>query len=604
MSKAKKTVGWILILILLAGAIVVVPTVWLKPWSIDHFYARTFLIFALRHPMMLSSMRILEPMGLEFHNNDLDDVSIAFQRKEAAWLDRQVEILHSYDRESMDDAGKLSYDILDWFLQDSQQANRFMFHDYPIDQLGGAHTGLPDFMTTTHQIHDRGDAEDYVTRLEGFGRYFDQVIEGLRHRDSLGILPPSWVFPKVLQEIDEFIVDSPRESVLYEHLERRLSELEMSGEARESIQEGAAEAIEAVVVPAYRDLRAVMAEQQTRATDDDGAWKLPDGEDFYAQRLRHHTTTELTPDQIHTLGLIQVDRNLAEMRAILEAQGYEVDGMGAAMQALSEEDRFRYPDTAEGRQQILDDFTAIVEEADAALDAAFDLRPQAGVEVVRIPEFKEDNSTGAYYDGPPFDGSRPGRFYVNLRGVDEHTRFNMRTLAFHEAVPGHHFQIALAQEMEGVPFFRRIIPFTAYVEGWAHYSETVADEYGFHPDPFSRLGYLQAQLFRAVRLVVDTGIHSQRWTRERAIDYMLTKTGIAEVDVVAEIERYIVNPGQACAYKVGQLKILELRERAQLALGDAFSIMEFHNVVLQNGAMPLSLLEEQIDAWIAEAASS
>ena len=292
------------------------------------------------------------------------------------------------------------------------------------------------------------------------------------------------------------------------------------------------------------------------------------------------------------------------MRTILESAGYEVESIGAAMQALNEDERFRYPDTAEGRQQILDDFTTIVEAADAALDDAFDLRPKAGVEVVRIPEFKEDNSTGAYYDAPPFDGSRPGRFYVNLRGVDEHNRFNMRTLAYHEAVPGHHFQIALAQEMEDVPFFRRIIPFTAYVEGWAHYSETVADEYGFHPDSYSRLGYLQAQLFRAVRLVVDTGIHSRRWTREQALEYMLDNTGMAEIDVVAEIERYIVNPGQACAYKVGQLKILELRERALDELGDAFEIKEFHNVVLRNGAMPLSLLEEQVERWIAEVRAS
>jgi len=600
MSKRKKGLLSLLLVILLLGALFLVPTVWYKPWSIDHFYSRIFLQFAMKHPMMLSSMRLLEPMGLHFHSDDLDDVSIEFQLEEARWLDKQVEILHSYDRNSLEPSEQLSYDILEWFLLDAQRSNEFLFHNYPVNQMSGVHTGLPDFMLTTHQIEDERGARNYISRLGGFGDFFDQTTEGLAYREEIGIVPPRFVLDKVIDETESFANQPVKDNPLYTHFEARVSELDLEPKKQTALLQQAEAAIGDVVMPAYEKLGATLHELRWQATDDDGVWKLPNGEAFYNQTLQHHTTTSMTADQIHQLGLEEVARIQAEMRSILEAEGYEVTSVGQSMQALGEEERFRYPDTDDGRQQILDDYTTIVADADAGLDAAFNLRPKAGVEVVRIPQFREANSTTAYYDSPAFDGSRPGRFYVNLRNVDEHNRFNMRTLAYHEAIPGHHFQIALTQEMEDVPFFRRVVPFTAYEEGWALYSEIVADEAGFHPDPYSRLGYLQGQLYRAVRLVVDTGIHAKRWTREEALDYMMDNTGMPETDVVSEIERYIVNPGQACAYKVGQLHILELRQRAKERMGPLFDLKGFHDVILGNGAMPLTLLEQQVDRWIEQ----
>ncbi|MCK5201532.1 MAG: DUF885 domain-containing protein, partial [Spirochaetales bacterium] len=266
---------------------------------------------------------------------------------------------------------------------------------------------------------------------------------------------------------------------------------------------------------------------------------------------------------------------------------------------LTREEQFLYPDTDEGRQQILDDYEAIIMDIDAGLDDYFDLRPKQTVEVQRVPVFKEKTSSGAYYNPPSLGGGRPGIFYVNLRSVAEIPKFGMRTLAYHEAIPGHHFQMALAQEVTGLPTFRKVYPFTAYAEGWALYAEQLAWEIGFHKDPFNNLGRLQAELFRAVRLVVDTGLHYKRWSREKAIAYMIDKTGIPETEVVAEIERYLVHPGQACAYKVGMLKILQIREHVRTELGTDFDIKEFHDVLLKNGSVPLYLLEQIVDEYIA-----
>jgi uncharacterized protein (DUF885 family) len=291
------------------------------------------------------------------------------------------------------------------------------------------------------------------------------------------------------------------------------------------------------------------------------------------------------------------------MFAILQDEGYDVEGktLGEIIQALNKEERFLFPNDDDGRAMVIEEYNRILAEINANLDDAFDIRPKAGLEVKRVPEFKEEGSPGAYYNQPAMDGSRGGVFYANLRNVHESVKFGMKTLAYHEGIPGHHFQIAIQSELEGVPVFRTLGIFTAYVEGWALYSEQLAWELGFYEnDPFGNLGRLQAEMFRAVRLVVDTGIHYKKWTREEAIDYMVANTGMTTTEVTTEIERYIVMPGQACAYKIGMLKILELREKAKLALGENFDLREFHNVVLKNGAVPLDILEELVDEYIAE----
>jgi uncharacterized protein (DUF885 family) len=601
MSRLKKIILSTVGVVVLALALFLIPTIWFKPWSIDHFYMRTFAVFALRHPMVLSSLRILEPMGIDFYDDDLDDMSMEFEEREARWVRKQLDVLRSYDREGMDEAGKLSYDLLEWYLVDIVDGNRFMYHNYPVNQLSGIQSGLPDFMMNTHQINNPGDAKDYIGRVSKFGIAFDQVLAGLTHREELGIVPPLFVIRHVLKEMRDFTAPDPTEQTLYTHFASETGEIEgFDTEKREELLADLEQEIRDTVYPAYRRLIEFFEHQEQIATTDDGVWKLPDGEAFYTYRLRRSTTTNMTADEIHKLGLAEVERIQTEMRGILEAEGYGASDLAAAMNTLNEEERFLYPDSDEGREQILADYQALIDEIDAGLAPMFDVKPTTAVAVERVPEFMQATSPGAYYQRPPFDGSKPGTFYVNLRSVKEIPKFGMRTLAYHEAIPGHHFQIGLAQEMRGVPFFRRLLPFTAFTEGWALYAEMVATESGFQDDPYDRLGYLTGQVLRAVRLVVDTGIHAKRWTREEAIEYMLANTGMPETDVVAEIERYIVNPGQACAYKVGQLKIIELRQQAMDALGDRFDIRQFHNVVLTNGAVPLSILEQLVEAWIEE----
>jgi uncharacterized protein (DUF885 family) len=309
----------------------------------------------------------------------------------------------------------------------------------------------------------------------------------------------------------------------------------------------------------------------------------------------------MTPEEVHQVGLAEVARIKKEMWDILLSEGYmdTTRTLGEVIQTLNKEDRFLFPDSDEGRKMIIEEYNRILDEISVGLDDAFDLRPKAGLEVRRVPEFKEEGSAGAYYNRPTMDGSRGGIFYANLRNVHETVKFGMKTLAYHEGIPGHHFQLAIQSELEGVPVFRTIGLFTAYTEGWALYSERLAWELGFYDnDPFGNLGRLQAEMFRAVRLVVDTGIHFKKWTREEAIAYMVANTGMTTSEVVTEIERYIVMPGQACAYKIGMLKILELRDKAKTELGDDFDLKEFHNVVLVNGAVPLDILEDLVNDYI------
>lgn len=570
-----------------------------KPFYLNNFFNREVLKQALKSPETLSQLHILENIGMRGHNAELDDESLASGDAMIAELKEAKEVLAQYNREDLSPEEQLSKDIADYLFASISDFERYRFHNYPVNQLFGVQNGYPSFMESTHEISLPEDTENYVARLSAVKKKFQQVMEGLKERESRNILPPRFVVDRVLEEMNNFVATPPKENILYTNLERKSAEIE--GFDNSKVLADAESAIVNDVYPAYQVLIDYFTALRDKTTEDDGFWKLPEGDGAYKAALRLFTTTDLSAEEIHSIGLSEVDRIQAEILNILAQQNYDVSaGFSATIDEMAAKDEFYYPDTDEGREQIIADYQVILDEVNKGLEQAFSLRPETGVEVKRIPAFKEKTSPGAYYQPPAIDGSRPGQFFANLYDIKATPKYSMRTLAYHEGIPGHHFQIAIAMQLEGMPLFRRFSPFTAYVEGWALYAEQVAWELGFQDDPFDNIGRLQAELFRAVRLVVDTGIHAKRWTRQEAIDYMIANTGMAESDVISEIERYIVMPGQATSYKIGMMKILELREKAKAALGQQFNLSEYHDVVLKNGAVPLDILEQLVDEYIAQ----
>ena len=592
----------IILTLVLFAAIWVVNLIWFRPFNIRNFYNRVFVEIVLRDPELITSLGI--PVLNDWKKDKLTDISDKQERENLDLLKKDYELLLSYNYRKQTTENQLNTEILKWFLKSNIDGESFSYYSYPVNQLSGIQNDLPTFMVNSHKISSKSDAKAYISRLSKFGTKFDQLLAGLKTREEKGIVPPRFVIDRVLDETRAFIGQPANSNILYTNFTTKIAELkDLDAAEKDKLTQQAETEISTTVFSAYQKLISYLEHLQTVATTDDGVWKLPNGDAYYRYLLHLMTTTSLSPEEVHQTGLKEVARLSKEMRAILKSIGYPdtTQSIGTVLQLMSQDQRFLYSENDEGRQKLLQGYTEILQKADANLNEAFDIRPKAGIEVKRVPEFREAGQAKAYYMGPKLDGTSKGTFFVNLRSVHEHPTYTMKSLAYHEGIPGHHFQLALQSELKGKPIFRKVLPFTAYTEGWAMYSEQLAWELGFYTDdPIGNLGRLQSEMWRAVRLVVDTGIHYKKWTRQQAIDYMVAQTGLTTSEVTTEIERYIVNPGQACAYKIGMMKILELREHAKQQLGDRFNLKEFHRVVLQNGAVPLEILEKLVGNYIAE----
>ena len=599
----KRILKWffgLLALVLIAGAIFLVNLIWFRPWSLNLFYEKVFAETVFREPELLSSLGLVEQFGITGHSGKLNDESPAHQQRLIDRWKEDLQQLRQYPLNRQTPTQRLSTHVLDWFLQDQVEGEKWQWHNYPVNQLFGVQNEFPSFMANTHRLLNRQDCEYYLMRLNALPKKFDQLLEGVELREEKKIVPPRFVVEKVLKEMSDFVAKPVSENILATSFKTRAGQIaKLTEQDRADFQTRVEAAITGQVYPAYHKLIDHFTALLPKTTTDDGVWKLPDGEDFYAYALRDNTTTSLKPDEVHALGLSEVTRIETEMRALLDANGFAGQPIGASMDKLAKDPRFLFSNDDKGRAEALAEYTRLIDTATQRSKQLFLTVPKAKCEVRRVPEFKEATSSGAYYNPGAQDGSRPGIFFANLRDMNEVPKWGMPTLSYHEGVPGHHWQLSIAQELKGLPQFRKVLPFTAYAEGWALYCEWLAKKAGWYDnDPFGDLGRLQAELFRAVRLVVDTGIHAKYWTREEAIKYMRAKTGMGEKEVTAEIERYIVMPGQACAYKVGMLKIQELRARAEQELGEKFDQREFHETVLKNGALPLEILEEQVNDYI------
>jgi uncharacterized protein (DUF885 family) len=588
--------GYALVALGAGAASFVGPTVWGKPWSVHHLYTRTLVERVWESPQICSSLHLLD-----WRKERLDDLSPAHNRKVHDLLQRELDTLHRYDRAAMSETEQTSFDVMEWFLA-SELDRDSNGGPYVINQLDGLHSAFPDFMLHQHEVRSRADAEAYVARLRAFGAQVDQALESAQADAARGIVPPRFVLARVEADARAYAAKPTADDPLVKNLDAKLKDLkDVDDRARVDLVARAAKAVDDVVKPAYARYVAATVALEPQATDD-GMWHQPGGAERYAKSLRRETASELPPDQVHAMGLAEVASIEEQMRAVLGKLGLPTESPTDAVRALKGDPRFRYPATPEGRAMILADYQKMLDDVGAHLDK-FIARPfHAPVKVEPVPAFQEASQPGGHYEQPPLDESRPGTFFANL--AIPQIKFQMRTLAYHEGMPGHHLQIVTAQHLTDLPMFRQLVPFNSYIEGWALWSEQIAAEQGFEEDPYDRLGYLSSMLFRAARLVVDTGIHAERWSKDEAVAFYRTHTVSSDENTEIEINRYFVWPGQACGYMVGKKTIEALAVEAKGALGDRFSLPEFDDVVLGAGAVPMPILQRVVRRWIGAASAS
>jgi uncharacterized protein (DUF885 family) len=542
--------------------------------------------------------------GIKTHYDQLEDLSDEKAAADHAVWQRQLATLkRDFKPERLDQQAQLSYKLFEQEAEREAEEFKFRFDVYPVSQMRGVHAQIPTFLINIHRIDSVKDAEAYIARLNAIPKLFDQLIVNLQMREDKGVVAPRFVFSLVLDACHKVIQGKPFDSSagnspLLDDFTKKIGALkDVDSATRDRLLSGATNALNESVKPAYEKLIVFLEGQSKRANDDAGVWKFSDGAEFYTSALRRTTTTNLSADQIHEIGLKEVARIHGEMTKIKDKVGFKGD-LQAFFKFMREDRQFYLPDTDEGRAKYLARAVEIIDEMKKRLDELFATKPKADIVVKAVEKFREQSAGKAFYQQPAPDGSRPGMFYVNLREMKSNPTYQLEALAYHEGIPGHHMQIAIAQELSGVPKFRKFSRYTAYTEGWGLYSELAPREIGMYRDPYSDFGRLALELWRAGRLVVDTGIHDKKWTRQQAIDYLKQNTPNSEADCVDAINRYIVMPSQATAYKIGMIKILELREKAKRQLGNKFDIRQFHDVVLTNGALPLDVLEELVDRWI------
>ena len=575
---------------------------WFTPVGVNNYINKVTFQLAIDSPELLTYLGAIDNTPLDFHSGKLADYTREEEERSIAKLRDARAGLDAYGPEGLTGQELLTWKIAAWFFDDLLRQAELRYSGYRVNQISGVTVNMPQFLTDTHVIKNEKSVRRYLSRLREFGRVLRETHARVIDDRENGVIPPDFVIEKALVGMNKFIDGGADNSPLVTTLGPKLDELEDVDEnAAAAFINEATQLVSSEVIPGYEAIIGLFESMLPEATHDAGIWRLPNGEAIYAANLRSNTTTQYSPEEIHATGLAEVDRIEGEMLDILDSQGVMGDSFAERIRVLMDDPAHQFPNTDEGRAEMIAYLEAFDQKVMAIAADYFVTIPPQPLEIVRVPEYSQDSSPGGYYNGPALDGSRPGRFYINQKDTADNPRWTLPTLMIHEGSPGHHFQISTSQLIEGVPLLRRLSPFNAFSEGWALYSERIAktDMGLYDDDPLGDLGRLQAEMFRAVRLVVDTGMHAKRWSREQAIEYMTAKTGMTNEEVTREIERYVVWPGQATAYKTGQLALLEMREDTEDALGERFSLRDFHEAVLMNGAMPLDILKETMADWTA-----
>ncbi|WP_417886119.1 DUF885 domain-containing protein [Zunongwangia sp.] len=565
---------------------------------LNDYFEEQFEVDVQNSPMMQARL------GRKTNYGKWDNFSHLRYSKELEQNRERLKYLQSIDTDSLNKGTLLSYKLYRKKVENSIEDYDYRFYNYPINQMFGYHSSLPAFLINTHRIDSVADAKAYISRLKGFKKAFKQITEGIKIREHNGIVPPKFVFDKVLDDCRNLLKGKPfyksvEHSTLLADFETKVAKLSIPQSEKDQLISQAENALLKSVQPAYKSLIETLESQQKRATTDDGVWKFPKGEAFYKLALKRTTTTNLTSEEIHQYGLDEVSRIHSEMKKIMDEVKFE-GSLQDFFDFMRTNERFYYHNTPKDKKQYLTEAKSIINKMRGSLDQLFNTQPKARLKVKQVEAFRERSAGKAFYQQPAPDGSRPGIFYVNLFDMKNMPNYQLEALAYHEGIPGHHMQIAIAQELKNIPKFRKYEGYGAYVEGWGLYSEYIPKEIGFYKDPYSDFGRLSMELWRACRLVVDTGIHAKKWSREDAIEYYRENTPNSENDCIKMVERHIVMPGQATAYKIGMKTILDLRKEAKEALKENFDIKEFHDVILLDGALPLNTLSENVQRWIKE----
>ena len=547
-------------------------------------------------------------LGRDTNMDKWDDLSEEFDLESLKLAKQSLLDLQKIDVSLLDESTKLSYDLLKQDTEEEIEDFKWRLYNYPVNQMFGTHSSVPSLLINQHRISTIKHAEDYIARLNNVPSYFDQLIVGLKARAEAGIIPPKFVFPHIIRDSGNIITGKPfddgDDNAILADFTSKVNALKsdddtpIDDEQKNALIDAATLALTNSVKPAYEKLISYFTELETSATTDDGIWKWKNGDEYFDVALARTTTTSLTSDEIHQIGLDEVARIHNEMREIKNKVEFDGD-LSEFMAFMRDDPQFYYNTDSPGKERYLKEATGLIETMKGSLDDMFITKPVADINVKAVEAFREQSAGKAFYQRPSEDGSRPGLYYANLFDMKAMPTYQMEALAYHEGIPGHHMQIAISQELKDIPKFRKFGGYTAYIEGWGLYSEMLPKEFGFYSDPYSDFGRLAMELWRACRLVVDTGIHSKKWTREQGIEYYTNNTPNAVSDGVKMVERHIVMPSQATAYKIGMLKIWELREAARKELGEKFDIRAFHDEVLKYGPLPLNVLEEKINTLVA-----
>lgn len=541
-------------------------------------------------------------LGIKDDYDKWQDLSDAHYEAGLALTQQHLTLLQAINSDKLDEHTRVSYLLMQRNLEQELAEAKWRLYNYPVNQMFGIHSQVPSLLINQHSISDVSDAKAYIARLNAVPTLFQQLQHQLQQRADAGIIAPKFVFPLVISASENVIQGAPfdngDEGTLLADFRKKVAKLDIDDSAKKLLLDEAKVALLTSVKPAYNQLINYLTELEQTADTVDGVWRFKDGAEFYNAALKRTTTTNLTAEQIHQIGLDEVARIHQEMHDIMDKTDFKGD-LAAFFKFMQTDPQFYYPETADGKAEYLKDATAMIDNMRGRLDELFIVKPKAAMIAKAVEPFREQSAGKAFYQQPSMDGSRPGIYYANLYRMSDMPKYEMEALAYHEGIPGHHMQLAIAQELEDMPKFRRFGGYTAYIEGWGLYTELLPKEIGLYQDPYSDFGRLAMELWRACRLVVDTGIHAQKWSREQAIDYLIANTPNTPSAIEKAIERYIVMPSQATAYKIGMLKLVELRQKAKTELGDKFDIRQFHDTVLKNGAVPLDVLEQLVDEYIA-----